>query len=88
MQAQHPSGSSTEATTNTFKIGDDVSYVIGRSTERSVSFSVREGKIVKIDGNIAVVKSRNGRCITQPLGKLTRKGERNALTRALLGDVQ
>lgn len=86
MQAQHPSGSATEATTNTFKVGDDVTYVIGRSTGHSVSFSVREGKIVQIDGNVAVVKSRNGRSITQPLDKLTHKGEPNALTLALLGD--
>jgi len=86
MQAQHPSGSATEATTNTFKIGDDVTYVIGRSTGHSVSFSVREGKIVKIDGNVAVVKSRNGRRSLQPLSKITHKDERNTLTKALLGE--
>lgn len=87
MQAQNPSGSSTEATTNAFKVGDDVSFVVGRSTGHSVSFSVREGKIAEIDSVTAVVKLRNGRTSVQPLNKLTRQGERNALTRALLGDA-
>lgn len=87
MQAQHQSSSVTEATTNTFNVGDDVSYVVGRSSGYSVSFSVREGKIVKIDSDVAVIKFRNGRCCMQPLSKLTRKGERNALTRALLGSI-
>lgn len=87
MQAQNPSGSGTEATTNAFKVGDDVSFVVGRSTGHSVSFSVREGKIAEIDSVTAVVKLRNGRTSVQPLNKLTRQGERNALTRALLGDA-
>lgn len=87
MQAQNPSGSGTEATTNAFKVGDDVSFVVGRSTGHSASFSVREGKIAEINSATAVVKLRNGRTSVQPLNKLTRQGERNALTRALLGDA-
>lgn len=87
MQAQNQSGSGTEAITNTFKVGDDVTFVVARSTGHSVSLSVREGKIAEIDRATAVVKLRNGRTSVQPLNKLTRQGERNALTRALLGDV-
>lgn len=87
MQAQNPSGSGTEAITNSFKVGDDVSYVVGRSTGHSVSFSVREGTIVEISAGVAIVKSRNGRRSTQPLNKLTHQGQRNALTRALLGEA-
>lgn len=87
MQAQNPSGSGREATTNTFKVGDDVSFVVGRSTGHSVSFSVRDGTIAEISTGIAIVKSRNGSRSTQPLNKLTHQGQRNALPRALLGEV-
>ncbi|MFJ3369791.1 hypothetical protein [Pseudomonas sp. NPDC086251] len=88
MQAQRPSSSGTEAITNVLKVGDDVTYVVGRSTGHSVSFSVHEGKIAVISGRVATVKSRNGSSSVQPLNKLTRKGQRNALTRALLGDAE
>lgn len=85
MHAQHPSDSAAEASTNTFNVGDTVNYVAARSTGHSVSFNVREGKIVKIDGAVAVIKSRNGHCCMQPLNKLTHQGKPNALTQALLG---
>ena len=84
MQAQQ---TNVESNTTAFKVGDAVSYVTARNTARSISFSVREGKIVEINGGVAVVKSRHGISI-QLLEKLTRQGERNALTRALLGDAQ
>lgn len=87
MQAQNPSGSGTEATTNAFKVGDDVTFVAARSTGHSVSLSVHEGKIAEIDSATAIVKLRNGHTSVQPLNKLTRQSERNALTRALLGDA-
>ena len=87
MQAQNPSGSGIEATTNAFKVGDDVTFVAARSTGHSVSLSVREGKIAEIDSATAIVKLRNGRTSVQPLNKLTRQSERNTLTRALLGDA-
>jgi plastocyanin len=87
MQAQNPCGSGTEATTNAFKVGDDVTFVAARSTGHSVSLSVCEGKIAEIDSATAIVKLRNGRASVQPLNKLTRQSERNALTRALLGDA-
>lgn len=87
MQAQNPSGSGTEAITNTFKVGDEVTFIAARSTGHSVSLSIREGKIAEIGCATAVVKLRNGRTSLQPLNKLTRQGERNALTRALLGDA-
>jgi hypothetical protein len=87
MQAQNPSGSGTEASTNAFKVGDEVTFIAARSTGQSVSLSVREGKIAEIGCATAVVKLRNGRTSLQPLNKLTRQGERNALTRALLGEA-
>ncbi|WP_256256478.1 hypothetical protein [Pseudomonas agarici] len=42
MQAQHPSGSVTEAITNTFKVDDDVTYVIARSTGHAPSVAQQE----------------------------------------------
>ncbi|MHB2139895.1 hypothetical protein ACX64L_18375 [Pseudomonas monsensis] len=87
MQAQNPSGRGTKAITNTFKVGDEVTFIGARSTGHSVSLSVREGKIAEIGSATAVVKLRNGRTSLQPLNKLTGQGERNALTCALLGNA-
>ncbi|ROM60394.1 hypothetical protein [Pseudomonas rhodesiae] len=85
MQAQTQSSSAVEASTNTFKIGDTVSYVVAKTMARSVEFSVRKGTIKAIDGQVAIVESRYGRSI-QPLNKLSREGEANALTKSLMGD--
>ncbi|NWB72633.1 hypothetical protein HX805_09155 [Pseudomonas sp. G5001] len=84
MQAQTQSSGAVEASTNTFKIGDTVSYVVARTMERSIEFSARKGTIKAIDGQVAIVESRHGRSI-QPLSKLTAEGQPNALTRMLMG---
>ena len=84
MQAQNPSSSAVEASTNPLKVGDDVSFVVARTMARSVEFSVRKGTIKAIDGQVAIVESRHGRSI-QPFSKLTPEGRPNALTRMLMG---
>lgn len=84
MQAQNPSSSAVEASTNPLKVGDDVSFVVARTMARSVEFSVRKGTIMAIEDQVALVESRHGRSL-QPLNKLSREGEPNALTQSLLG---
>ncbi len=69
-----------------FQLGDQVSYCVAKQTGNGISISAREGKVVAIDGQVAIVQSRNGRRSIQPFTKLTPKGQRNALTRALLGE--
>ena len=54
-------------------------------TARGSQFSARMGEITDINGDVATVKSRNGRSSRQPLGKLSPEGQPNALTRALIG---
>lgn len=85
MKAEHPSSSTAEAITNPFNIGDKVSYVAMTSTAHGYQFSARMGEITDINGDVATVKSRNGRSSRQPLSKLTPEGQPNALTRALIG---
>lgn len=85
MQAQTPEVSTEQATTASFKVGDSVSYVVAQQTARSVKLSAREGKIVAIEGQTAIVESRHGRSM-QPLNKLSPEGGPNALTRMLLGE--
>lgn len=86
MQAQHQSSSVTEASTNTLKAGDKVSYVTIKAEGRGYSLSARTGVITEIEGEIATVRAGNGRSITLPLNKLTPEGQPNALTRALMGE--
>lgn len=88
MQAQTPEVSGEKATTNPIKVGESVSYVAVRSTGRSVQMSTRKGKVERIEGNVAWIRARNGRLISTNLRDVTREGERNALTRALLGSSQ
>jgi hypothetical protein len=85
MQAQTPEVSGAEATTNTFVVGDRVSYVVTKTTGRGVRFTAREGKIIAIDGGTATVQARNGTRTTLPFDLLTPEGQPNALTRALMG---
>ena len=87
MQAQTLNGSAAEATTNTIQVGDQVTYVKMKTTAGGYGLSVKEAKVIEINGAVAKIRSRNGRTSTQPLHKLTPAGERNALTRALLGDA-
>jgi hypothetical protein len=84
MQAQHPSSSVTEASTIPLKIGDSVSYFIARTLAHSIRLSICVGVIEAIDGQVAIVVSGHGRSL-QPLNKLSRDGELNALTIALIG---
>lgn len=83
MHAQHPSSSVTEASTNTLKAGDKVSYVTINAESRGYSLSARTGVITEIEGEIATVRAGNGRRITLPLNKLSPEGRPNALTRML-----
>lgn len=87
MLDQTPNGSDSEATMNTIRVGDQVTYVKMKATAGGYGFSVKEAKVIKIDGGVAKIRSRNGRTSVQPLNKLTPAGHRNALTRALLGDA-
>ena len=84
MKAEHPS-SIAEASTNEFNIGDKVSYVVMTGTANGYQLSARMGEIIVINGEVATVKSRNGRSSMQPLSKLTPEGQPNALTRMLEG---
>lgn len=87
MQAQHPSGSGTEAITNSFAVGDKVSYVALKTEGRGYRLNARKGVIVAIDGSNATVRTGNGRPVTLPLDKLSPEAQPNALTRALLGSA-
>ncbi|WP_085597076.1 MULTISPECIES: hypothetical protein [unclassified Pseudomonas] len=85
MQVNQPQGGTAEATTTPLAVGDKVSYVTISGGGRSYRFSARKGVIVEINGNVATLRAANGRCITQPLDKLTPDGQPNALTRMLSG---
>ncbi|BBN53315.1 hypothetical protein TRE132_14400 [Pseudomonas chlororaphis subsp. aurantiaca] len=85
MQVNQPQGGTQEATTNPFKVGDEVSYVTLKAEGKGYRFSAREGVVVEIDGEVATVRAGNGRIIPLPLNKLTPDGQPNALTRALTG---
>ena len=85
MQAHNPSSSGAEASTTAFKIGDTVSYVAISGGGRSFRFSARKAVIEAINGDIATLRSANGRRTTQRLSKLTPDGQPNALTRMLMG---
>ena len=85
MQAQNPSSSALEANTTPLAVGDQVSYVAISGGGRSYRFSARKAVIQAIDGNMATLRSANGRTTKQPLSKLTPDGQPNALTRMLMG---
>jgi len=86
MQAHQPQGGSAEASTNTFAVGDKVSYVRVCRSGNNYRFSAREGVITEINGQVATVKARNGHTIDLALSKLTPLGQPNELTRMLLGE--
>ena len=85
MQVNQPQGGIAEATTTPFAVGDKVSYVAISGSGRSYRFSARNAVIEAITGNIATLRSANGRTTTQPLSKLTPSDQPNALTRMLMG---
>lgn len=88
MQAQHPSSSVTEATTNPFEVRDKVSYVAIKAEGRGYCLSARKGVITAIDGHIATVRAGNDRPILLPLEKLSPDAQPNALTRMLMGSSE
>ncbi|TWC15739.1 hypothetical protein FBY06_122102 [Pseudomonas sp. SJZ085] len=85
MQVNQTQGSAAEATTTPLGIGDMVSYVAISGGGRSYRFSARKAVIEEINGDVATLRSANGRTTTQPLRKLTPDGQPNALTRMLMG---
>ncbi|CDF94152.1 MULTISPECIES: hypothetical protein [unclassified Pseudomonas] len=84
MQVNQTQGSAAEATTTRLQIGDTVSYVAISGGGRSYRFSARKAVIEEINGEVATLRSANGRTTTQPLNKLTPDGQPNALTRMLM----
>ena len=85
MQAQNPCSSAVEANTTPLAVGDKVSYVAISGGGRSYRFSARKAVIQAIDGDVATLRSANGRTIKKPLSELTPDGQPNALTRMLMG---
>lgn len=85
MQVNQPQGGIAEATTTPLAAGDKVSYVAISGGGRSYRFSARNAVIEAIAGDIATLRSANGRTTTQPLSKLTPSDQPNALTRMLMG---
>ncbi|MGN8344360.1 hypothetical protein ACLEJQ_12225 [Pseudomonas sp. SMV71] len=85
MQVNQTQGSAAEATTTPLQIGHTVSYVAISGGGRSYRFSARKAVIEEINGEVATLRSANGRTTTQPLNKLTPDGQTNALTRMLMG---
>lgn len=83
MQVQTQEVGGEKANTPAFKPGDEVTFVIGSGTRRSMRFSVRQAKVVQLDGDHAVVQYRNHQCTRVRLTHLTLASEQNALTRAL-----
>lgn len=85
MQVNQPQGGTVEATTTPLAVGDKVSYVAMNGGGREYRLSARTGVITRIVGNVATLRTSNGRSTTQPLDKLTPDGQPNALTRMLMG---
>ena len=85
MQVNPQEVSTEKANTNTFEVGDKVSYVKVSSSGNNYRYSAREGVITEINGQVAHVKLRNGHTSTLALSKLTPAGQPNALTRMLMG---
>ncbi|WP_241664999.1 hypothetical protein [Pseudomonas sp. CFBP13506] len=85
MQVNQPPSGTAEAITTPLAVGDTVSYVAISGGGRSYRFSARKAVIQAIDGNVATLRSANGRTTKQPLSKLTPDGQPNTLTRMLMG---
>ncbi|TKK40476.1 hypothetical protein PflCFBP13517_15290 [Pseudomonas fluorescens] len=85
MQVNQSQGGIAEATTTQLTVGDEVSYVAISGGGRSYRFSARNAVIEAITGDIATLRSANGRTTTQPLSKLAPADQPNALTRMLMG---
>lgn len=86
QEAHQPRSGSAEATTNSFKVGDAVTFTVTTRSGNSIRMSVKEAKIVELLKQTAIVKCRNGRTEIVLLSDLTPADQPNALTRALMGD--
>lgn len=64
-----------------FCVGDRVTWMKTCKVGSGYSFSNREGKIIRIQGAMAVLQMRNGRTTWEMLGDLTKAGETNAVTK-------
>lgn len=84
MQVNQPQGGTAEATTTPLAVGDAVSYVAMSGGGREYRLSGRTGVIEGIYGNVATLRTANGRSVTQPLDKLTPDGQPNALTKMFM----
>lgn len=87
MQVETPEVGAEKATTTTFKPGDKVTFTEVRRGSKSIRFTSKEATIVHILGSTAIVKYRNGHNVAILVSELTPADERNALTRALLGEA-
>ncbi|MEK2611100.1 hypothetical protein WLF18_18500 [Pseudomonas shirazensis] len=87
MQVETPEVSAEQATTRTFKAGDKVTFTEVRRGANSFCFTSKEATVVRILGSTAIVKYRNGHNVAILVSDLTPADERNALTRALLGEA-
>ena len=65
-------------------VGDWVSWTQARETRNTMTISSLEGKIVRIEGDVAVVR-RNRRMTTISLAKLRLASDRSELTEMILG---
>jgi len=84
MQVNQPQGGIAEANTTPLAVGDNVSYVAISGGGREYRLSALTGVIEGIDGNVATLRTANGRSVTQPLDKLTPDGQPNALTKMFM----
>lgn len=63
MQVRTQEVSAEKAITPTFKLGDEVTFVVGQGTGRTTRFSVRQAKVVQLEDEHAIVQYRNHHCI-------------------------
>ncbi len=87
MHVETPEVGIEQATTPTFKPGDKVTFTEVRRGAKSIRFTSKEATVVRVLGSTAIVRYRNGQNVAIPVSELTPAGERNALTRALLGEA-
>lgn len=87
MQVQTQEASAEKATTRAFKPGDKVTFTQVRHGAKTIRMSVKEATVVRVLGITAILKYRNGHNVAIPVPDLTPASERNALTRALLGEA-
>ena len=86
MQEHQPTSGAVEASTNSFKVGDAVTFTVVTRKGNNIRMSVKEATIFELREHRAIVKYRNGRKASVRLEHLTPAGQPNALTRALMGD--